>query len=337
MTFRKLNLTPIKGQIRTQAEDFQVNEIPTVIPSGTGEHVWLYIRKINSNTDWVAGQLAKIASISPRHVSYAGLKDRHAITCQWFSVHLPGKIAPKWQASLPPDIEILTETRHERKLRRGVLRGNQFRIVVRECQGDKNALDLLIRQIHQQGVPNYFGDQRFGRNKANIDRAEAWFQGHLTPKSRSLKSLYLSAARSWIFNHILDQRIQQGSWNQAIAGDIFILNDSNSWFAENIDDQIIDRIHQQDIHPSGPLWGKGDLVTTEGVARLEQAIAEQFPVLSAGLIKQGVQQQRRALRLKVEALKADWLDDSSLCLTFSLTSGSYATSVIRELVDTTPP
>ncbi len=337
MTFNTLNHPPLTGQIRTQAEDFQVDEIPVVTPSGMGEHVWLQIRKTNTNTDWVAGQLAKIAAIPRRDVGYAGLKDRLAITTQWFSVQLPGKAAPDWQTSLPPEIEILTETRHDRKLRRGVLQGNQFRIVIRNCQGDKKAVDQRIRLIQQQGVPNYFGEQRFGHENGNIKKAEAWFQGHSKPKNRQLKSLYLSAARSWIFNHVLDQRIKQNNWNQAIPGDIFILNGTQSWFSETIDSAIHQRIAEQDIHPSGPMWGTGDLVSTEITVLLEQSIAAQFPVLTEGLTKHAVQQQRRALRLKVNELQADWLNNTSLCLTFSLTSGSYATSVIRELVNLNPP
>ena len=328
---RTTNAASITGDIRTTHADFQVDEIPDFEPSGEGEHVCLKIRKDGQNTEWTGKQLADIAGIVRRDVSYAGLKDRHAITTQWFSVWLPGQDAPKWSEHLPESIQVLEEVRHSRKVRIGTLKGNRFKLVMRNIKGDKDQLEKCIEAIKEQGVPNYFGVQRFGHDNANIDRATSWFEGLSKPKARKQKSMYLSAARSLIFNENLSLRVADATWNKAVDGEAFQLHGTKSVFSEPLTDILQQRVTEIDLHPTGPMWGEGDLITDGEIKAQELAVREKFAVLSAGLAKHGLKQERRSLRLMVGELEHTWLEDDVLQLTFTLPPGSYATSVLQEL------
>ena len=330
---RTENASSLTGNIRSTNEDFQVDEIPDFEPSGEGEHVCLKVRKSGQNTEWTGKQLADIAGVARRDVSYAGLKDRHAVTTQWFSVWLPGKQPPDWSAHLPESIEILEAVRHNRKVRIGTLKGNRFEIVIRECVGDKAAVENTLAIIATQGVPNYFGSQRFGKDNHNIERATAWFSGSIKPKARHQKSMYLSAARSWLFNHCLSERVSSKQWNVGLDGDVFQLGGSNSCFYEPLDEVLQQRVSSFDLHPSGPLWGMGELASQHRVRAAESELSTQFPLLSAGLEKHGLKQERRSLRLMVNELNYDWLSTDVLELSFGLKPGSYATSVLQELGD----
>jgi tRNA pseudouridine13 synthase len=243
---------------------------------------------------------------------------------------MPGKEAPDWQQQLPESIKLLQQTRHDRKLRRGSLKGNRFTLVVRKLEGDIDATKILCEKIKAKGVPNYYGEQRFGRELYNLKSAENWFKAGFKLKSRSKRSIFLSAARSWIFNHILSQRVTQGSWNQAQEGDVFMLRGSKSCFPNDGDPRLIERTQQQDIHPTGALWGKGSLLTTRDIAILEQQTAKQFDTLVAGLVKYGLKQERRSLRLSASEFKYNFEADN-LYLSFTLPAGSFATVVLREL------
>ena len=334
--FQKVNAnSTLSGRIRSKNEDFQVDEIQQFTPSGSGEHVWLKIEKSGENTDWVAKSLAQIAEVQRRDVSFAGMKDRNAITTQWFSVQMPGREAPNWKVGLSAKnletVQILEEYRHDRKLKRGALKGNQFKLTIREFQGSEDELAESIHRIKEQGVPNYYGTQRFGHNGLNIEKAQQWFTGELKVKDRNMRGIYLSAARSWIFNHILSTRVTDGSWNQALDGDVFILNGSNSCFKQDLDDIIIKRLTDCDIHPSGALWGRGQLSSEQVVAAIENNIAQQFKSLCDGLEVHGLKQERRALRLGVNDLAYQMHDKETVSLAFSLPAGAYATTVLSEI------
>ena len=335
--FQKANPnSTLTGTIRSTPEDFQVDEVQQFTPSGKGEHVWLHIKKTGENTDWVAGLLAKIANVPRKDVSYAGMKDRHAVTTQWFSVQMPGREAPDWKAQLPDSIVLLDEQRHDRKLKRGALKGNAFKLVIREFTGDEVELKDAVDRIIAQGAPNYFGKQRFGHFDSahgcglNIRKAKQWFKGEFKVKSRPKRSLYLSAARSWIFNHILSERVKNGTWNKAVQGDVFMLDGSKSCFSEDINNDIIQRLQDQKLHPTGALWGRGELGSQDEIAELENKISSEFKTLCEGLEKYGLKQERKALRLSVKDLNYT-LSDDVLCLTFSLPAGAYATSVLSEI------
>ena len=244
---------------------------------------------------------------------------------------MPGKESPNWSEYLPESIEVLKEIRHNRKVRIGTLKGNRFKIVIRDVVGDKDALENTINNIREKGVPNYFGTQRFGRDNHNIERATAWFDGAIKPKARHQKGMYLSAARSWIFNHYLSERVAAQSWNVALDGDVFQLDGTNSCFHEALSDTLLNRVEAIDLHPTGTLWGEGELMSQHDTRSAEKNVAEQFSVLSKGLEKHGLKQERRSLRLMVSELDHEWQADDVLELSFSLKPGSYATSVLQEL------
>ncbi len=317
--------------LRAAPEDFVVEEQMDIVPSGAGEHLWLQVRKRGVNTDFVARVLARAAGVPARAVSYAGMKDRHAIATQWFSVHLPGRAAPDLTAVLPEEIEVLAIQRHARKLQRGALTGNRFGIVLRDCRGDRERLVQRIEEIGRTGVPNYFGEQWFGRDRGNLARAEEMFRGARVG-DRHLRGVYLSAARSLLFNEVLARRIADGTWNNALEGDVFVLNGTNSFFIpDTIDDVIQRRLAQGDIHPSGPLWGEGEPPSRGEVLALELGVVQHDAVLVDGLTRAGLAQERRALRLLARDLVVEWFDATTLKLSFFLSAGAYATTVLREL------
>ncbi len=322
---------PLRGVIRSTPEDFQVDEVLGFVADGDGTHAFLKIRKKNANTEWVAKQLTRYAGVRQVDVGYAGLKDRRAVTTQWFSVDLAGHEAPDWPALKEGGIEFIEITRHRRKLKRGALQGNRFKIVVREVEGDLEAFEHRLLQIASGGVPNYFGEQRFGFS--NLEKATAMFTGQLKKVRRPDKSMYLSAARSWLFNQILAARVASNTWNRPMPGDVMMLSGTQSIFAvETPDSEIEQRISDLDIHPTGAMWGSGELASMLEVAALEKSAVESDALLCDGLKRVGLKQQRRSLRLMPLDLQFKQLDPQSIELQFELPAGSYATVVLRELL-----
>ncbi|KGI77518.1 tRNA pseudouridine(13) synthase TruD [Oleiagrimonas soli] len=324
---------PLTGRLRAAPEDFVVEEILGYAADGEGEHALLTVEKRGHDTQWVVRELARFADISPVGVGFAGLKDRHAVTRQAISVHLAGRAEPDWAAFPHEGVRILDSTRHRRKLKRGALSGNRFVLTLRNVQGDRDAAERVLSAMAERGVPNYFGDQRFGRGGANVDRARAMFAGQRVDKRT--RSLLLSAARSELFNRVLAGRVADACWDSPLDGEVWALAGSRSWFGpEPFDDTLADRLQRGDIHPSGPLWGKGEPPTAGAAGAREREVGDAEPELVAGLIAAGMDQERRALRLMPQQLSWAWLDDASLQLRFALPAGSYATVVVRELART---
>lgn len=325
--------------LRHRAEDFQVDEQLGFEPDGEGDHVLLKIKKRGQNTQWLAREIAKLAGIKERDIGYGGLKDRHAVTTQWFSVDVSGRQEADWALlNFESDIagvQVLLVVRHRRKLRRGTLTGNNFNIVLRDLCGEHEDINTRLEAVRDNGVPNYFGEQRFGGN--NVDQAKAMFEQRIRPK-RHQRGLYLSAARSFLFNVILSQRIALACWDVAYVGDVMQLAGSQSVFkttgseAES-DAALSRRLLQQDIHPTGPLWGQGDLMTSARVQELELGLMQEFKPLCEGLERAGLKQQRRSLRLLVKNMRWSF-SSNKLTLSFFLAAGSYATVVLREIVNT---
>lgn len=313
-----------------------VTEQLSFAPAGDGQHVLLFIEKRGLNTDEVANQLARFADVRPVAVGYAGLKDRHAVTRQWFSVDLAGKPEPDWRNLDSDNIQVLEAARHSRKLKQGAVRANRFQITLRDADGDHDSLKQRLEWIRRYGVPNYFGEQRFGRHDANLKQAEKVFlQRDKTGRkriSRHLRGIYLSAVRSFLFNQVVSRRVADKTWNQAIAGDVFMLDGSHSVFTvDAIDEEIIRRINDFDIHPTGPLWGDGAPMTRDDALAVENQSLEPHRAWREFLETTGMKRERRALRMKVAGLEWEW-QSSNLVLSFQLSSGCYATSVLRELV-----
>jgi len=321
---------PLRGVLRASPEDFFVDEDLGFAADGAGEHVFVRVEKRGANTDWVARELARYAGVAAEAVSYAGLKDRHAVTRQTFSVHLPGKSEPDWANLQDAQFRVLEAKRHSRKLKRGALRGNFFRIVLRDVSGDRAAADAIIAGIAANGVPNYFGEQRFGRDAANVDKALAMFAGKRV--QRHERSLLLSAARSQLFNRLLALRVERGDWNQPLEGEVWMLAGTHSIFGpEPLTAQLLDRHARADIDPTGPLWGEGELRCDGAVKDLESAVAAEHPELVAGLASNGLRQERRSLRLRPQELSSAWLSHADLETRFHLQSGAYATVLLREV------
>ena len=324
----------VSGRLRVAPEDFVVDELMSFSPTGEGEHLWVSVRKRGFNTDQVARELARAADVPRRNVGYAGMKDRHAVTTQWFSIHLPGKELLLPPAAMPAGIDLLEQVRHARKLHTGALLGNRFAITLRDCAGDRAVLAARLEHVRRHGVPNYFGEQRFGHNGANVDRARALFAGSYRTRDRHLRGIYLSAARAWLFNALLATRVSDGSWDRGVPGEAFILNGTHSFFvADAIDATLHERLARYDVHPSGPLWGKGESPARGEARALEDAVMLTHTDLARGLEQEGLRQERRALRVVPVDLIMEWVDDTSLGIAFSLPSGCYATTVLRELVE----
>lgn len=321
---------PLTGVLRQQPEDFFVDEDIGFAAEGAGEHVFLRVEKRGANTEFVAKELARFAGIAPEAVSYAGLKDRHAVTRQTFSLHLPGKADPDWTVLQHDEFRVLQALRHNRKLKRGALRGNRFVLRARGITGDRTVAERVLAAISARGVPNYFGEQRFGRDGGNLDKARALFAGKRLP--RHLHGILISSARSAIFNSVLAQRVASGSWEQALDGEVWMLDGSHSVFGpEPLTPELQRRVSEFDIHPTGPLWGRGELRSQGVVADIERQALELLPGLAQGLEREGLRQERRSLRLMPTELSWRWLD-GDLELSFSLPAGSYATVVVRELL-----
>jgi tRNA pseudouridine13 synthase len=324
------------GILKAKPEDFVVEEDLGCEPDGEGEHAWLWLEKRLTNTEELAQQLCRLAGVKQVDVGYAGMKDRNAVTRQWFSVNLSGKDEPDWRQLESENVCVLKTIRSRRKIKRGTLKGNRFVVRVTELNGDRVELESRLEKIAAEGVPNYFGAQRFGRD--NLSKASAMFAGKIKIKNRHKRGLYLSAARSEIFNQVLSNRVSGNVWNCALAGDVMMLDGSHSIFSvDSVDDEIEKRLNEKDIHITGPLWGRG-ISPVPGVAlQYENNVKEQYTDWCEGLEYAGLKQERRSLRLCPKQLGWCFGDDSSLELRFWLPAGAYATVILRELFGAIEP
>jgi tRNA pseudouridine13 synthase len=323
----------VSGVLRAQPEDFVVEEDLGFAPAGTGQHLLLKVRKRNANTQWVARELARRAGCRPADVGYAGLKDRRAVAVQWFSVPRPA-LTLSSQEGGGAEFEVLEAHAHTRKLPRGALAANQFTVRVGASDGDGARLAALLAprlaEIACRGVPNYFGPQRFGRDGANLARL-AESPRALHPAERGF---VISAARSAIFNGVLAARVADGSWEQLLPGDLANLEGRGSVFAvEAHDTSLVARCAQLQIHPTGPLWGRGSPATHGGVLELESRVGARFGAESRLCGAAGMRQERRSLRLVVHGLSGA-AEAAGVVLRFWLGRGGYATAVLRELIAT---
>lgn len=318
--------------LKAQPEDFRVTELLDIELSGTGEHLWLLLEKRDLNTEEVAKRLARAAGVKLKDVSYSGLKDRRAITSQWFSMQLPGRADPDFTALWGADLRCLDVQRHARKLQRGAHRANHFVIRLKDLKADQANLNRRLEQISGGGVPNYFGPQRFGRDGGNIQQARQWAERGALPPARGTRSRLLSTARSLIFNQVLAQRVAEGSWNLLKPGDCLAFTDSRSHFAAQRMEPEDQRFDALDLHPTGPLWGLGDLPVTDDVLMLEKNVAAGEPELTAWLEVAELKQQRRILRLPITGLTWHYPCADCIELEFTLPTGCFATAVLRELL-----
>ncbi|MGX2950787.1 tRNA pseudouridine(13) synthase TruD [Ursidibacter sp. B-7004-1] len=318
------------GRLKAQFADFIVKEELGYDLTGEGEFVAVKIRKTNANTLFVGEKLAEFAGISAKNMSYAGLKDRLAITEQWFCLHLAGKETPDFSQFQLEGIEILEITRHNRKIRVGSLAGNYFELLLRDVQENPELIHRL-NQIQAVGFPNYFTEQRFGRDGHNLTQAQRWASGEIKVKDRKKRSFYLSAARSEIFNLVVADRIVSGTFKQVVENDIVQLAGSNSWFVAQADElaSVNQRLVQGDVLLTAPLVGENSLQQT--VSEREKRIVSEQQLLLNLMAQERTNAARRPMFCVPSEF--EWhFESEGLRLQFFLPAGSYATALVRELI-----
>ena len=318
------------GRLKAEFADFIVREELGYPLAGEGEFVAVKVRKTNANTLFVGEQLAKFVGISAKNMSYAGLKDRHAVTEQWFCLHLAGKETPDFSAFECEGVEILEVTRHNRKIRTGALEGNYFELLLRDVV-ETDELKQRLNQLQAVGFPNYFTEQRFGRDGHNLTQAQRWASGEISVKDRKKRSFYLSAARSEVFNLVVSQRIADQQMQTILSGDYLQLAGSNSFFEVKEKDlvQSQQRLDENDVLLTAPLIGENSL-EQKGNER-EKAIVAQHENLISLMKKERMNTARRAMLCKPQDLRWQF-EPEGLRITFFLNSGSYATGLVRELI-----
>ncbi|MGI9318593.1 MAG: tRNA pseudouridine(13) synthase TruD [bacterium] len=327
------------GLIRSQPEDFKVDEELGFELQGEGDHLWFNLSKRLLNTAEVLTLISKATGVSKRDIGYSGQKDRNAVTTQWFSAPLDNQPAARIDQLRNltdgcQELELMQSGLHPTKLKRGVHRANRFRILIRNLSGDQQDLESRLRRLAQEGVPNYFGPQRFGRQGNNLRTGARLFSGEIGKLDRIAKGMALSAARSWIFNQVLSDRLGSWNWNDPVLGDAMQLDGNNAFFVhDGSDPSVVDRIQRHDLHITGPMWGRGEIPTRGTVAEFEIESVRKIRLLPDGLERFGLHQQRRALRVLPRNLSWQLKKGHECCLEFSLGRGSFATALLREIVD----
>lgn len=322
--------TPVcTGLIRHTLEDFRVSEQLGFDASGEGPHVLLRVEKTGRTTGEVAELLAGHAGAPVRDVGYSGLKDKHAVAEQWFTVPAPDRIT--WRDFRPTGVRVISARRHRRKLKRGAHVANHFVIRVNLESSGSDELERRLVGIGERGVPNYFGEQRFGsRFEENAQRLAA---GAKLPRLQ--RSMTLSAMRSALFNRVLDRRVREASWDTALEGEYVMLDGTRSGFAAQPDDAAIEaRIRTMDLHPSGPLFGRGSGPARGAAAALEDDVLAESDAWCEVLSRAGLKMERRPTRCQPRGLCWSLEEDGRvLQLSFSLQRGQFATAVLREIID----
>jgi tRNA pseudouridine13 synthase len=344
-----------------------VDEVLGFAFSGEGEHLCLRIEKQGENTRWVAKLLAEYFEVDEMAIGYCGLKDRRAITRQWFSIHLPNNpdvtlpnvddldvLGSKGLGSKAQKYQVLESCRHHKKLRRGMHQANSFVIRLRQVQGDREALEGRLQKISEQGVPNYFGEQRFGIDGGNLPEADSLLRtqygadrtrdsnkkrgsgkkGGRGKRGSPRGGIYLSAARSYLFNLVLAEQVKQGSWSDLIHGKVVE--------EKTVEGDAVESDTLENIMATGPMWGRGRSNAPEAVCDFEKSVLSDWQDWTNAMEFSGLQQERRSLVLNPERFSWQWLPSAKgsvtdLELSFSLSSGCFATSVLRELIQLKSP
>lgn len=363
--------------LKQQAGDFQVRERLELELSGAGDQLYLHVEKSSMNTDELVALLIDIYKVQQVDVGLCGLKDRHAVTSQWFSIKT-GQSAEEFSVAVEQfnaeqiarfadsdgyckQLRLLDSSRHARKLRRGAHAGNDFVITLHDVSAStepdvlhSNSLQEAVAQrlalIAANGFPAYVGPQRFGQDGQNLRRAQQWFSKPRKRTSRQQRSLWLSAVRSALFNHVCAARVRDGSWNHLKVGEPAVLDGTRSYFLAHMDEpdqarqdavnlsakpvdaaSLSARLANFDIHPSAPWWGRGRSIAAADCAQFETQLLAEHAALCEGLERGGLSQERRALRAVATNLTHQWLAPETLEISLSLAPGVFATSFLREL------
>jgi tRNA pseudouridine13 synthase len=321
----------VGGRIKVHLEDFEVEEIPAYEPSGAGDHLFLWIEKRDVGAEFLVREMARRLAIPAGTIGVAGLKDRRAVTRQWVSI--PATAADRIAAIDGDDIRVLDSRRHGHKLRPGHLRGNRFRVLIRDAAGDPTP---MLARLREQGMPNFYGPQRFGRDGetaalglALLRREPAKLRGPF------LRKLALSAAQSALFNDYLARRLGDGLLRTVLDGEVLAKWPTGGMFVSCDPSADQPRLEAREIIPAGPIFGR-KMFAAGGVAAQREAAVLRDAGLSAesfagfGKLLTGT---RRHNLVYVDDLVAQYETDG-LRLTFTLPAGSYATVLLREVMQT---
>ena len=325
-----------QGQLKANPEDFLVVEDLGFAPDGEGEQLLVRIRKRGCNTRFVADALAKYLKVPAREVSFAGQKDKHAVTEQWLCARLPGKEMPDMGKFQLEGCEVLEFARHKRKLRLGALKGNAFTLILRDITRRAD-VEARLQAVAEKGVPNYFGAQRFGIGGSNLSGALRWAESGGPVRDRNKRSFWLSAARSALFNQVVSERLKKPDFNQVVDGDALQLAGRGSWFVATEEEMpgLQARVDDRDLMITAPLPGCGEWGSQRAALAFEQQTLAEETLLQSLLVREKVEAARRAMLLYPQQLSWQWWDDATAEVKFWLPAGSFATSVVRELITTT--
>lgn len=327
-------LAPTGGRVGPEPEHFVVDEVPLYAASGKGEHQYLQIEKRLLTTPDLARRLAKAAGVHDRDIGYAGLKDKHAVTTQWFSVQSKRELSP--DLDLGPGVRVRTVTRHDNKLRTGHLLGNRFTITLLGVDEAAPARARAIAErLRHDGLPNYFGAQRFGHGGRNLNDALAWLKSGARGRNRFEQKLFPSVVQAELFNRYLSARVALGA-RQLIEGEIVRLEGSGAMF--RVDDLAKEqpRFDARDLHLTGPLLGPKMRPAAATALALEQRLTAELGLDEAmlGALGQHAPGARRDLFAPLADLELREVTGESqraLALSFTLPAGGYATEVLRQL------
>lgn len=334
------SFAPFDADFRATPEDFEVEEIAAYPATGTGEHAFAFIEKRGLTTRDAVRALCERVGADPDAAGWAGLKDRHAVTRQWISI-----FGASPDALLRADLEgirVLEATLHPQKLRTGHLRANRFRIRLRRFERARiEELRWLLSELEQHGLPNYYGEQRFGRDGNNAERALRWVRGEArAPRAGFQRKLQMSALQSQIFNRCVAQRVQSSTLGKIYPGDLVKKHESGGLFVAPDVEGTQARADAWEISPTGPIFG-AKMRWPEGDARArEEALFADSGLTLDRLIKwkRVAPGTRRFVRVPVVNLQLT-VSDNTVELDFTLPAGSYATILVREILkrDAQPP
>jgi tRNA pseudouridine13 synthase len=324
---------PLAGVLREQPSDFRVDEIPAYSPEGSGDHLYVRFEKIDLDTTEAVRRIARALGVELRDTGYAGLKDRRAVTTQWASF-LFGD--PERLASAAIDnVRVMEWARHKNKLRTGHLRGNRFEILVRGASAESvDEASARLALLAKRGIPNYFGEQRFGRDGGNVLAAHRWLVlGERAPRDRWKRKLYVSSLQGALFNVLCAERVGENTYDRVIDGDLVRKEDTGGLFVSEQTDVDCERALRFEVSATGPMFGDSMRWPEREARAREEAVLRDagLSIEQLSRVRASGPGARRTYRMRPTDV---WVhpEENGVRVAFTLPSGAYATIVMRELL-----